>query len=341
MGHMATGSMYYNSVEARTAGTMPVYTPKTDSAAATSAGAGESGSTSSSPSHKTDKSDFSFWDFLDIVNPLHHLPVVGALYRHVTGDEIKPFARVAGGGLYGGGVGAAVSLVDAALQQNTGKDMGATVIAMLDGDDAVPTSPQQPSDTALTLAQNKTGGGGEFASYSAKNIRWHTISAEEEQRLAALSGFQPDTSQQTQNKRAIEEPLNTRTEVLPSSTPTPHRTLVAEDTVPAAHSSSYLPVQPGKESETAITADRPRAVGSDQMAESRLEGLAESSQFLQLQRAPAKRGGGPATQPSPESPAFMTLHDMETPVPVTQDMIAKKMMEALEKYGSMKRLQGM
>lgn len=77
------------------------------------------------------------------------------------------------------------------------------------------------------------------------------------------------------------------------------------------------------------------------MAESRLEGLAESSQFLQLQRAPAKRGGGPATQPSPESPAFMTLHDMETPVPVTQDMIAKKMMEALEKYGSMKRLQGM
>ncbi|MBT5013959.1 MAG: hypothetical protein HON02_05865, partial [Rhodospirillaceae bacterium] len=30
---------------------------------------------------------FTFLDFLDIINPLQHIPVVGSLYRDMTGDE--------------------------------------------------------------------------------------------------------------------------------------------------------------------------------------------------------------------------------------------------------------
>lgn len=81
------------------------------------------------------ESGFSFSDLLDTVNPLHHIPVVGTLYRAFTGDEIGPVARVAGGTLYGGPVGAAVALANVAVEETTGADLGDHVLAMVTGDD--------------------------------------------------------------------------------------------------------------------------------------------------------------------------------------------------------------
>lgn len=52
----------------------------------------------------------TFGDLIDVVNPLQHLPVVGSLYRWLTGDDISPAARVAGGALYGGPIGLAGSI---------------------------------------------------------------------------------------------------------------------------------------------------------------------------------------------------------------------------------------
>ena len=43
-----------------------------------------------------------FDDLLDAINPLQHLPVVGTVYRALSGDEISPVARIAGGTLFGG-----------------------------------------------------------------------------------------------------------------------------------------------------------------------------------------------------------------------------------------------
>ncbi len=43
---------------------------------------------------------------LDVVNPLHHIPFVGQLYRAISGDEISPEASFTGGFLYGGPLGA-------------------------------------------------------------------------------------------------------------------------------------------------------------------------------------------------------------------------------------------
>src|SRR5215475_7843411 len=85
-------------------------------------------------------SGFSFHDFLSIINPLQHIPVIGTLYRAITGDKIGAPEKIAGDTLYGGLWGAISSLADTAFQAVTGKDIGDTVLAMFTGHhDAKPT----------------------------------------------------------------------------------------------------------------------------------------------------------------------------------------------------------
>ena len=71
----------------------------------------------------------AFHDLLDIINPLQHLPVVGTLYRAITGDKIGTVEKIAGDALYGGLWGAVSSVADTAFQAVTGKDFGSTVLA--------------------------------------------------------------------------------------------------------------------------------------------------------------------------------------------------------------------
>jgi hypothetical protein len=77
------------------------------------------------------ESDLSFWDLLDIVNPLQHIPVVGSVYRAITGDEIAAPARIAGGMLYGGVVGLVASVTSLAVERESGRDPGGHLLAML------------------------------------------------------------------------------------------------------------------------------------------------------------------------------------------------------------------
>ncbi|MEO0962027.1 MAG: hypothetical protein AAFY01_06340 [Pseudomonadota bacterium] len=97
----------------------------------------------------TDEGGFTFDDLLDIVNPLQHLPVVSTVYREITGDEIRPESRVLGGGLFGGVLGAAASLVDVAVESFSGDSMGGHVMTALFGDDdAEPSAGEKPIQTA-------------------------------------------------------------------------------------------------------------------------------------------------------------------------------------------------
>ncbi|HEV2563131.1 MAG TPA: hypothetical protein VGT78_13415 [Rhizomicrobium sp.] len=80
-------------------------------------------------------SGFSFDDLIDIVNPLQHIPIVSTLYRHITGDTIKPLEKIAGDTLYGGLTGLGSSVADFAFQKITGKNLGDTVLAFVLGDD--------------------------------------------------------------------------------------------------------------------------------------------------------------------------------------------------------------
>lgn len=61
------------------------------------------------------KDGLTFADVLDMINPLHHIPLIGSIYRKLTGDTIDPAIRIAGGALFGGPIGAAVSLATLAL----------------------------------------------------------------------------------------------------------------------------------------------------------------------------------------------------------------------------------
>jgi hypothetical protein len=62
-----------------------------------------------------------FRDLLGALNPLHSLPVIGAIYRHVTGATIHPAAQVIGGTIFGGPIGMFVSALSATFEQVTGK----------------------------------------------------------------------------------------------------------------------------------------------------------------------------------------------------------------------------
>ncbi len=67
---------------------------------------------------------FSFHDLLSDLNPLQYLPVVGTIYRAVTGDVIPEMLRRAGtllvSGLLGGPIGVAINLATTAAEKASG-----------------------------------------------------------------------------------------------------------------------------------------------------------------------------------------------------------------------------
>lgn len=96
---------------------------------------------------------FSFHDVLDIINPLQHIPIISTVYRYLTGDSIGAVPRIAGDTLYGGPVGFLAGLVGATLKQESGKDVGEQVIAMVGGDDSGGAGPgAKPGDAPAQIA---------------------------------------------------------------------------------------------------------------------------------------------------------------------------------------------
>lgn len=75
----------------------------------------------------SDPPDITFRDVLHALNPLQYVPVVGTIYRAVTGDTLPEALRSIGsivtGGLMGGPVGAAIAAAGSLLQHVTGIDL--------------------------------------------------------------------------------------------------------------------------------------------------------------------------------------------------------------------------
>ena len=80
-----------------------------------------------------DAKGFGFRDLVDIINPLQHLPIIGSIYRWVTGDRPGEAAQIAGDALYGGPIGVGFSLASAALQDSQGHDLGERALAYVFG----------------------------------------------------------------------------------------------------------------------------------------------------------------------------------------------------------------
>ena len=72
---------------------------------------------------QTEESGYQFHDVVDVINPLHHLPVVGMIYRGLTGDTLHPMSQILGGAIFGGPIGAVTGTINAVSQTQTGKDV--------------------------------------------------------------------------------------------------------------------------------------------------------------------------------------------------------------------------
>lgn len=83
------------------------------------------------PEAKDDSLGFD--DFLDVINPLQHLPIIGTLYRALTGDEISAPAKIAGDTLFGGIYGFIGALGAVAYEGIAGESIEKTVLSLFDG----------------------------------------------------------------------------------------------------------------------------------------------------------------------------------------------------------------
>ncbi len=103
--------------------------------------------------------ELEFADLLDVINPLQHIPVVGDIYRALTGDQISAPARVAGGAIFGGPVGFVSGIVNAIAADVAGQNLGEAVIAAVFGDgealgdgEAGPVLAQAPAPAPASAA---------------------------------------------------------------------------------------------------------------------------------------------------------------------------------------------
>lgn len=92
--------------------------------------------------------EISFDELLSALNPLQHIPVVGSIYREITGETLHPVARVIGGALIGGPLGLVASAFNSMIEQATGKDLGAQALALI-----MPDATPQPAATAIASTE--------------------------------------------------------------------------------------------------------------------------------------------------------------------------------------------
>lgn len=98
----------------------------------------------------------AFFDtLLDIINPLQHLPVISAIYRDITGDAISAPARLIGGFLFGGPIGAAGAVANIAVKDVTGSDIGKHAMTLFSDEETVPTSQLADESGSAGLATKR------------------------------------------------------------------------------------------------------------------------------------------------------------------------------------------
>jgi hypothetical protein len=78
-------------------------------------GRNRGGAPDAAPPAALDVADVHFGDVLEALNPLQYVPVVGMIYREVTGDTVHPALRIAVSAaasiLLGGPVGLAATML--------------------------------------------------------------------------------------------------------------------------------------------------------------------------------------------------------------------------------------
>lgn len=86
-------------------------------------------SAQSAPAESSSHQGF-FQHLWNVVNPLQHVPVIGTIYRAITGEHLDAVEKIAGDSLYGGIWGAISSVADVAFEGLTGKSFEDTALAL-------------------------------------------------------------------------------------------------------------------------------------------------------------------------------------------------------------------
>jgi hypothetical protein len=169
-----------------------------------------------------DKAEFSFEDVLDLINPLQHLPLISTMYRESTGDTIGAVPRVLGGALYGLGpigaaIGAGTALVNVAMEAMTGKDVGGTMMALLNGDEADGTA------LAERTAGTSSAVGGKPDNATAADADMPLTPAEELRTFPGVN-LRPADAKKANDKDAPTAPDKTAGDktTAPTGQPAPH-----------------------------------------------------------------------------------------------------------------------
>ena len=95
-----------------------------------------------------------FHHLLEVINPLQHLPIIGTIYRAITGDKMGPVEKIAGDTLYGGMWGAITSIADVAFEGITGKSFEDTALSLFKNSGAhrVATTKIAPTPIAVSAS---------------------------------------------------------------------------------------------------------------------------------------------------------------------------------------------
>ncbi len=261
-------------------------------------------------------------DAVDAINPLQQIPVVGEIYRGVTGEKISGIARVAGGFIFGGITGGMVAALTAAYAEaNDDRSPGEQMVAALIGD---PT----PADTAESQAQ--------LAEARAAATQSPTPAP------TTGSGMSDDavptvtiTAQDTANLQAA----TPATLVAPATVPQPAKPETVAATPSPGLTSSLIPGVPLRErlnqkKPAAGFSDTPHPLQLssfvDRMPANAAALTAARQQNLELQQG--------VTNPTPTPTATQLVRTVATTQPTTPhnplpaDLVRDMMMQALDKY---------
>lgn len=161
----------------RTAGPMPFFGKmvqdsllQAQSAGLAYAPASQAADRAASLAYQNKQPGMTFGDVVDMVNPLQHLPVIGTLYRKLSGDTISPISSIIGGALFGGPVGAVASTVNVIVKDRTGRDVAENAFSMV----GIETAPKQPEITYSPLGMSSPiteGPSRANAAYTAAGMR--------------------------------------------------------------------------------------------------------------------------------------------------------------------------
>ncbi|WP_419903198.1 hypothetical protein [Kiloniella sp.] len=154
--------------------------------------------------------EFGFLDFLDIINPLQHIPVVSTIYREITGDELKPTARVFGGMLFGGPSGFVSAIANSIVEETTGKDIGANIMEAF-------LSPDEVDDT-VQIAESGVANGQVTSPLSTEAIE--TASLDVTDIFARLPPVAPPAPTLTNSDPTVSDKQNTLLDAQSSPSPT-------------------------------------------------------------------------------------------------------------------------